>query len=72
MSAIFAKPRNDEQALTLSLTLALTAPEGFDGLDFLLATSEDFANRLDPATVETCKAVAAERAELYFATSAAK
>jgi hypothetical protein len=70
MSAIFSKPTKDEQALVLNLTLAITAPEGFEGLDWFIATAEEFASRLDPATVETSKAVAAERAELYFAASA--
>jgi hypothetical protein len=70
MSAIFPKPTNIEQALTLTLTLGITAPEGYEKLDWLIATAEEYASCLDPATVETCKAVAVERAELYFSGSA--
>jgi hypothetical protein len=64
MSAIFPKPKNREQALVLNLTLALTTPEGHEGLGWLIASAEEYAASLDPAIVETCKAMAVERAKL--------
>ena len=33
MTVIFPRPSNDEEALTLALTLAITAPAGSEALD---------------------------------------
>jgi hypothetical protein len=65
MTVIFPRPSNNEEALTLALTLAITAPAGSEALDWLIATAEGYAADLDAATVETCKAAALERADRF-------
>ena len=45
--------KNDKEALTHALILAVTAPE--DRLDEVVKIAEDIASRLDDDVIEACK-----------------
>jgi hypothetical protein len=62
---LFPSSTSDQDALTISLTTAITAPEENSEflLDALLATAKRYAAGLDAATVEACKSAALRRAE---------
>jgi hypothetical protein len=64
-STYYAKPENDVEALTLGLFLSLTAPT--DELSVECAEmAELIAESMHPDTVEACKTVALERAEVIW------
>jgi len=49
---VFPSSTSDQEALTISLTTAITAQENFEFLDAILATAKRYAAGLDAATVE--------------------
>ena len=60
---LFPSSTTDSEALTIALTMAITAPRHFEFLDMLVTTAERHAAGLDATTVGACKAAALKQAE---------
>jgi hypothetical protein len=60
---LFPSSTSDQEALTISLTTAITAQENYEFLDAILETAKRYAAGLDAATVEACKKAALRQAE---------
>ena len=60
---LFPSSTTASEALTIALTMAISAPQHFEFLDTLIATAERYAAGLDATTVRDCKAAALKQAE---------